>query len=164
VIRTKQGRKKFRSIERQFQRHHLEIVPDGRHRSTLHPSRSYAGRPKSNRNLRRHLLSKLQLFSTSALQSISTHIQAVKLKLASVEPPKSRLPLQIKHTIRNTLEQAWRREWHESLQGDTTRSFFPFLKCFIQLKILNLPHQVIQMLTGHSLLNAHQYLLKSISL
>jgi len=93
-----------------------------------------------------------------------THTQAVLVKLASSDPPKSRLPSHIKYTMRSTLEKAWRSEWRDSLQGVTTRSFFPSPHCFIQLKIINLPHQVIQILTGHSLLNAHQYFLKNVTL
>lgn len=162
VIRTKQGRKKLRSIERQF---NILISRSFQSADTGALSVLAGTIPADLRvaeiTARRHLLSKLHHFSPSALQSIAPHIQAVKIKLASIEPPKNKHPSRIKHAIRRSLEQAWRREWSESLQGDTTRSFFPYPECFIQLKVHNLPRQVIQILTGHSLLNAHQYHLKN---
>jgi hypothetical protein len=165
VIKTKQGQKKLRLIERQFNvltsrsfqtadTGVLSVlagtIPDGLRVTEI--------------ILRQHLLSNLQLFSPSALQSIATHTQAVIVKLASSDPPRSRLPSHIKYTMRSTLEKAWRSEWRDSLQGVTTRSFFSSPLCFIQLKINNLSHQVIQILTGHSLLNAHQYFLKNVTL
>jgi hypothetical protein len=164
VIKTKQGRKKLRSIERQFNvltSRSFQTADTGA--LSILAGTMPADLRVTEITLRRHLLSNLQFFSPSALQSIVTHTQAVIVKLASSDPPRSRLPSHIKYTIRSTLEQTWRSEWRDSLQGATTRSFFPSPHCFIQLKINNLPHQVIQILTGHSLLNAHQYLLKNVT-
>ena len=48
-------------------------------------------------------------------------------------------------------------EWEQAAQGQQTRNFFPTPSSFLHVRLSNLPHQLTQVLTGHSWLNAHQH-------
>ena len=77
--------------------------------------------------------------------------------------PRRRPPSRIKKAVISTLEDLWSREWRESFQGSTTRLFFPSPRCFTQLRSKYPSQQVMQILTGHSLLNSHKFRLKLVS-
>jgi hypothetical protein len=127
--------------------------------------------------MRRILLSKPDEFSPSPLKAVSLHLQAVDNILLGMEKadPKihpnhcptslqrRRPPSRIKKAVISTLEDLWSREWRESSQGSTTRLFFPSPRCFTQLRFKYPSQQVIQILSGHSLLNSHKYRLKLVS-
>ena len=114
---------------------HLKILPIGWHRSSLRLSRNHPA----------PLIQTTSFFTKRpAIHRASYPGNQDKTSLNWAT--KKKHPSRIKHAIR---------------RGDTSRSFFPYPECFIQLKVHNLPRQVIQILTGHSLLNAHQYHLKN---
>ena len=60
-------------------------------------------------------------------------------------------------TIRKKIRASWAEEWSSSKTGETTRSFFPRPECRESINMVSIPHQVVQVLTGHSFLNAHQH-------
>ena len=61
----------------------------------------------------------------------------------------------IRMAITSAMATSWASEWKDAVQGATTRSFFPTPACFKRLRMNGFPHQVIQILTGHSWLNVH---------
>lgn len=59
--------------------------------------------------------------------------------------------------IKKKIGAAWAEEWSSYGKGEATRRFFPRPECRESVKISTLPHQAVQVLTGHSFLNAHQH-------
>lgn len=172
AIKTKHNRKKLRQIERQF---NILISKSFKTADSGALSVLTGSLPVDYRvleiTLRRLLMSKLQTFSPYAQQASETLLPDIDKILRKEEKDarqrlqhpfthSGRPPSQIKKAIRTVLGNLWSKEWSESSQGNTTRSFFPSPSCFTQLSSHNLPHQVIQILSGHSYLNVHQHRLK----
>jgi len=74
------------------------------------------------------------------------------------EPTPSPLDQKIEtiRQIRRVLGELWSAEWRYAEQGKVTQSFFHTPKCFRILMGVDIPQQLIQIFTGHSLLNVHQ--------
>ena len=155
ITRTKRGCRKLRAVERRFN------ILTTRAFKTVHTGALsiLAGTlPVDYRileiTLKRYFLSNLSAFSLSAVESLKSHIQRID---------KSQPPSQVKMAIKSTISQAWSSEWKEGVQGQATREFFPTPSCFHRLRITNLPHQIVQLITGHCYLNDHQHRFNFIS-
>lgn len=62
-----------------------------------------------------------------------------------------------KDVIRRLLSRQWEAEWAGSSKGSFTRLFFPTIRDANMIASNNLSSPLTQILTGHSLLNAHQH-------
>ena len=72
--------------------------------------------------------------------------------------PSAALTLpEIRTKVRQLLWSVWDREWASCQTGQCTRAFFPRASTSSALADLELSGQVVQVLTGHSLLNNHQF-------
>lgn len=60
-------------------------------------------------------------------------------------------------TIRNLTQGVWQSEWRASPNGHSVREFFPTVKSASAIPLHQLCAEVTQILTGHSLLHAHQH-------
>lgn len=149
ITRTKKGCKKLRAVERQYN------VLTTRAFKTVHTgalSLLVGTLPADYRvleiTMKRYFLSNLPSFSIRALEAISKHTNGID--------SQNQTPSQVKTAIKNRLSSVWSTEWKNGSQGQATREFFPTPKCFQRLRTSNLPHQVVQVITGHSFLNHHQ--------
>ncbi len=178
AITKKQSQKKLRSIERQF-----NILTSKSFKTADSGALSVltGSMPVDYMvleiTMRRILLSKPNEFSPGALKATSLHLQMVDNILLGIEKADSKVhphhcpaslsrrrpPSRIKKAVISTLEDLWSREWRESSQGSTTRLFFPSPRCFTQLRSKYPSQQVMQILSGHSLLNSHKFRLKLVS-
>ena len=72
--------------------------------------------------------------------------------------PSAALTLpEMRTKVRHLLWSVWDREWVSCRTGQCTRAFFPRASASSALADLELSGQVVQVLTGHSLLNSHQF-------
>ncbi len=68
--------------------------------------------------------------------------------------------LTIKKDIHSSVLNLWNSEWLLSSTGTTTKRFFPTVTDALTLESRLMPSFLSQILTGHSLLNGHQFRLK----
>jgi hypothetical protein len=63
----------------------------------------------------------------------------------------------VKLDTRQYVQAIWIQEWTSSLHGANTRAFFPHVKSATIISRFHLSKQVVQILSGHSFLNSHQF-------
>jgi hypothetical protein len=63
----------------------------------------------------------------------------------------------VKLDTRQSVQAIWAQEWSSSSHGAKTRAFFPRVKSAMIISRIHLSKQVIQILSGHSFLNSHQF-------
>ena len=83
----------------------------------------------------------------------------ISLAVGSITPTTKDRKNELHSTVRNL----WNSEWHQLLKGSTTKRFFPTIVDAHSIKSRSLPSHLSQILTGHSLLNDHQYRLNFVT-
>jgi hypothetical protein len=85
--------------------------------------------------------------------------QARQVAASPTQPAKTLATWQqIKTRIMKHHQEKWNEEWQrETLTSQTTKKFFPTTESAKPLKTTRLPHQVIQILSGHSRLRTFLY-------
>ena len=83
----------------------------------------------------------------------------ISLAVGSITPTTKDRKNELHSTVRNL----WNSEWHQLLKGSTTKCFFPTIVDAHSIKSRSLPSHLSQILTGHSLLNDHQYRLNFVT-
>ena len=188
VLRTKRGRKKLRAIEKHFNILKTKAfrTSDAGALSILSGSYPIDYRIIEITLKRLYLsYSPLSLpFSPSAKNTVLIHQNSITLPPQRIRTPPTldhitgrnsrstptrtlsfpisapQKPSVVKSCIKHHLLCEWGNEWEGAKSGLITKSFFPSPKCFLSLKSVSIPHQAIQIFTGHSLLNSHQHRFK----
>jgi len=71
----------------------------------------------------------------------------------ALPPPASSFRLQVRQSVR----EMWASRWAESPKASTTRAFFPSISSTKSILQLELPFQVVQLLTGHCRLRSYLF-------